>query len=121
MTVQKKQLRFITVFSDDGALATLDMYVNTPKSSRISAEFNMIYEESSTTPIAAQARASFLASSVTRNGTISFTVTERANIDRADAVSIAQDAARTGFTGWNLLLHKRLGLSLKYLGFTSWK
>ena len=117
----KKQLRFITVFSDDGALATLDMYVNTPKSSRISAEFNMIYEESSTTPIAAQARASFLASSVTRNGTISFTVTERANIDRADAVSIAQDAVRTGFTGWNLLLHKRLGLSLKYLGFTSWK
>ena len=56
-----------------------------------------------------------------RNGTISFTVTERANIDRADAVSIAQDAVRTGFTGWNLLLHKRLGLSLKYLGFTSWK
>lgn len=88
------------------------MYVNTPKSSRISAEFNMIYEESSTTPIAAQARASFLASSVTRNGTIPFTVTERANIDRADAVSIAQDAVRTGFTGWNLLLHKRLGLRL---------
>ena len=48
-------------------------------------------------------------------------MTERANIDRADAVSIAQDATRTGFTGWNLLLHKRLGLSLKYLGFTSWK
>ena len=48
-------------------------------------------------------------------------MTERANIDRADAVSIAQDAVRTGFTGWNLLLHKRLGLSLKYLGFTSWK
>ena len=97
------------------------MYVNTPKSSQLKAEFNLIYGENSETPIAAQARASFSAASVTRTGKIPFTVTERANIDKAEVTAAAQDAARTGFKGWNQLLTSRPGLKLRELGFTAWK
>lgn len=117
----KKQLRFITVFYDDDGLATLDLYVNTPKSQQLQAQFNMVYGEHTQTPVAAQAVSSFSASSCTRNGKLSFTVTEQANISKSDVRSIAQEAAKTGFTGWNQLLYNRTGLRLKNLGFTSWR
>lgn len=92
------------------------MDVNVSKNAYVSPDYGLYIASSGV-----EATAKFKAASYTGNKNVKFSITRSSGgVTNADIQDIANTYLRHAFSGWEVLL-KRAGVSMKKIGFTSYR
>lgn len=94
----------------------IQMNVDVTKSTTVSPTFTYVLSSGA----GIKATAKIKASSYTGANNVNFTVTANNNMNTSNLQSAANSYLKAAFSGWQVLL-KRAGVSMKQIGFTSYK